>query len=165
MCVCVCVCVCVFVCVCVSVCVCVCICLCVCVCAFACVCVFVCALIHSDSTVVFISTFLFNSRKTDIRLSLCWVCLILRSTWRNWGTCWIWRYPAKIFTFAKMRMATQVCYCNTAIYDWQNWGGGGGVGTHNVFGWGYATRSWKTLTSFQTLLSKCIPYFRPCVVW
>ena len=44
-------------------------------------------------------------------------------------------------------------------------------GTHNIFGWGCAARSWKPLpyfrpkytifhTLFQTWLSKCIPYFR-----
>ena len=54
-------------------------------------------------------------------------------------------------------------------------GGGGGV-THNNFGWGCAAQSWKPLpyfrpkctifhTLFQTWLSKCIPYFRPCEVW
>ena len=54
--------------------------------------------------------------------------------------------------------------------------GGGGVGTHNIFGWGFAARSWKPLpyfrpkyrnfqTLFQTWLSKCIPYFRPCDLW
>ena len=51
----------------------------------------------------------------------------------------------------------------------------GGGGTHNIFGWGCAARSWKPLpyfrpkytifhTLFQTRLSKCIPYFRPCNV-
>ena len=57
-----------------------------------------------------------------------------------------------------------------------NPGGGGGGGTHNIFRWGCAARSWKPLpyfrpkytifhTLFQTWLSKCIPYFRPCDVW
>ena len=51
-----------------------------------------------------------------------------------------------------------------------------GGGTLNIFGWGCAARSWKPLpyfrpkytifrTLFQTWLSKCIPYFRPCDVW
>ena len=56
-------------------------------------------------------------------------------------------------------------------------GGGGGAGrTHNIFGWGCAVRYWKPLpyfrpkytifhTLFQTWLSKCMPYFRPCDVW
>ena len=49
-------------------------------------------------------------------------------------------------------------------------------GTHNIFEWGCAARSWKPLpyfrpkytnfhTLFRTWLSKCIPYFRPCDVW
>ena len=58
----------------------------------------------------------------------------------------------------------------------RNTRGGGGGGTHNIFGWGCAARSWKPLpqfrpkytishTLFQTLPWKCIPYFRPCDVW
>ena len=54
--------------------------------------------------------------------------------------------------------------------------GGGGGGTHNIFGWGCAARSWKPSpyfrpkymifhTLFHTWISKCIPYSRPSDVW
>ena len=53
---------------------------------------------------------------------------------------------------------------------------GEGGGTHNIFGWGCAARSWKPSpyfrpkymifhTLFHTWISKCIPYSRPSDVW
>ena len=44
-----------------------------------------------------------------------------------------------------------ICFSVAIILVWLTYlGGGGGGGTHNIFGWGCATRSWKPW-----------PYFRP----